>query len=210
MSELTMEMINEQIKTAPLSKEEARKQFIEKTASLDLKHAFTFDEAWDFLEYKKKQTEFREKITRFEEAVNQHPESSKDEDHKINPLKHSFADGQYIREIFNPAGLFIVTKIHNKTHPFFLMEGEMSIITEEGVNYIKAPYHGITEVGTKRIIFTHTPCRFITVHATEKLDISEIENEIIAKSFDEIIPSLPNTTQIDRLIDQIQEKTKCR
>tara|TARA_R110000751_G_scaffold4248_2_gene20912 strand:- start:3839 stop:4471 length:633 start_codon:yes stop_codon:yes gene_type:complete len=210
MSELTMEMIEEQIQNAPFSREEARQQFIEKTAFLDLKHAFTFDEAWDFLEYKKKQTEFREKITRFEEAVNQHPESSKDEDHKINPLKHSFADGQYIREIFNPAGLFIVTKIHNKTHPFFLMEGEMSIYTEEGVERIKAPHHAITKVGAKRIIFTHTPCRFITVHATDKLNIEEIEEEIIAKSFEELKLTVPDTKQIDRLIGQIQEKSQCR
>jgi len=206
MSELTMEMIDEQIENAPLSKEEARKQFVEKTASLDLQHTFTFDEAWEFAEYKRKQTEFQKKILRFENAVNQHPQSLENKVHQINPVKHSFADGQYIREIFNPAGLFIVTKIHNQNHPFFLMEGEMSIIAEDGVERVKAPHHGITSAGTKRIIFTHTPCKFITVHSTNSLDVEQIESEIIATSFDEVKQQLPDIKLLDHLINQLEEK----
>ena len=206
MSSLSMDTIDEQIKNAPLSKEEARKQFVEKTASLNLQHTFTFDEAWEFAEYKRKQTEFQKKILRFENAVNQHPQSLENKVHQINPVKHSFADGQYIREIFNPAGLFLVTKIHNQSHPFFLMEGDMSIITEEGVNRIKAPYHGITLAGTKRIIFTHAPCKFITVHSTNSLNVEQIENEIIATSFDEVKQQLPDIELLDRLINQLEEK----
>ena len=201
-----MDTIDEQIKDAPLSKEEARKQFIEKTALLDLQHTFTFDEAWEFVEHKRKQTEFQKKILRFENAVNQHPQSLENKVHQINPVKHSFTDGQYIREIFNPAGLFLVTKIHNQSHPFFLMEGDMSIITEEGVNRIKAPYHGITSAGTKRIIFTHAPCKFVTVHSTNSLNVEQIENEIIATSFDEVKQQLPDIELLDRLINQLEEK----
>ena len=59
MNSLSMDAIDEQIKNAPLSKEEARKQFVEKTASLNLQHTFTFDEAWEFAEYKRKQTDFK-------------------------------------------------------------------------------------------------------------------------------------------------------
>ena len=40
---------------------------------------------------------------------------------KLNPLKHSFADGCYIREVFNPKEEIIVTKIHKVSHPFFLI-----------------------------------------------------------------------------------------
>jgi hypothetical protein len=32
------------------------------------------------------------------------------------------------------------------------MKGEMSILTEEGVERIRAPHQGITKAGTKRII----------------------------------------------------------
>ena len=33
------------------------------------------------------------------------------------------------------------------------MKGEASIFTEQGVERIKAPFHGITEAGTKRALF---------------------------------------------------------
>ena len=105
--------------------------------------------------------------------------------HKLNPVKHSFADGCYIREIFNPAGELLVTKIHKKEHPFFLMKGEMSILTEDGVKHLKAPHQGITKPGTKRIIYAHTDCVFITVHATEETDVSKIEEQVIAKDFND-------------------------
>ena len=205
MSHLTMAQIDEQIKNAPLSKEDAKKHFIEKTEEWGLQHTFHFDEAWDYAVYQRKQKEFREKITEFEQAVNAHP-AKLQAVHEINPTKHSFADGQYIREIFNPAGLFIVTKIHNKTHPFFLMQGEISMFSQDGVEKISAPYPGITQAGTKRAIYTHTECVFVTVHATDKLNIEDIEEEVIAKSFDDVKLLPPNIEQVENLISQLQEK----
>jgi hypothetical protein len=102
------------------------------------------------------------------------------------PLKHSFGDKLYVREIYNPAGHLIVTKIHKKSHPFFLLSGEMSILTDEGVKRIKAPFYTITQPGTKRVIYTHTECVVVTVHATEETDLLKIEDEIISKDFDEL------------------------
>ena len=104
---------------------------------------------------------------------------------KLNPLKHSFADGCYIREIFNPKGELLVTKIHKVSHPFFLMQGDMTILMQDGIKRIKAPHHGITPAGTKRIIYCHEDCIFITVHATKETTIEKIEEEVIAKDFDE-------------------------
>ena len=107
-----------------------------------------------------------------------------------NPVKHTFADNCYVREIFNPAGQIIVTKIHKKEHPFFLMKGKMSILTEDGVVHLEAPHHGITKPGTKRIIYTHTDCVFITVHGTDKKTPEEVEEEVIAKNFDDPVISI--------------------
>ena len=208
MSQLTMRQIDEQIENAPLSKEQAKQQFVETTSKLDIQHSFSFDEAWDYLEHQRKQNQFRKKITEFEEVINNHP-SKLQFPHELNPVKHSFVDGQYIREIFNPAGLFIVTKIHNKAHPFFLMQGEMSIFSQNGIERISAPYQGITEIGTKRVIYTHTECVFITIHATDQLNIKDAEEEIIAASFEQVKTSLPDLSQIDTLIQQLKEKQLC-
>ncbi len=102
------------------------------------------------------------------------------------PLKHTFAKGLYIREISVPGGTLTVTKIHKYSHAVFLMQGEMSILEEWGIKKIKAPASFITRAGTKRIIYHHTDVILITVHATEETDIGKIEEEIIAKDFDEI------------------------
>jgi hypothetical protein len=110
------------------------------------------------------------------------PESHPD----FNPLKHTFCKHQYIREIFNPAGEILITKIHKVEHPFFLLKGEMSILSEEGEMRISAPYYGVTPVSTKRVIYAHTDCTFVTVHPSDKKDLDELEQELIAKDYKEL------------------------
>jgi hypothetical protein len=160
---------------------------------LTTKHSFTFDEAWEVGELIRKKREYREKIIVFEKQLrSMNGALVGKEAEKLNPLKHLFADGCYIREIFFPANELIITKIHKITHPFFLVEGEMSILTEDGAVHLKAPHNGITLAGTKRVIYTHTDCRFITVHVTGSTDLQEIENEVIAKDFSDEKISLEN------------------
>tara|TARA_B110000305_G_scaffold24930_1_gene22716 strand:- start:507 stop:959 length:453 start_codon:yes stop_codon:yes gene_type:complete len=105
--------------------------------------------------------------------------------HKINPTKSFFAGGCYIREIFTPAGQTLITAIHKKDHPFFVMSGKLSIATEEGVLDIEAPYHGITKAGTQRVIQIHEDVTFVTVHATEKTTEEEVIEDVIAKDFND-------------------------
>jgi hypothetical protein len=188
-----MKKINEQIEENPLTKEERRAQFIENTEKMDIKHSFTFDEAWEVVELIRKKHEYREKVIEFEKQLLSTDGALVGEElEKVSPLKHSFADGCYIREIFIPANGLVISKIHKIAHPFFLVEGEVSILTENGVVHLKAPHNSITLAGTKRILYTHTNCRFITVHVTSSTDLQEIENEVIAKDFSDEKISLEN------------------
>lgn len=104
------------------------------------------------------------------------------------PLKHSYADGCYIREIFMKKDMLLTSKIHKKQHPYFVLSGDVSVITDKGVIRIKAPFYGITEPGTKRVLYTHEDTVWVTVHVTDKKDLKDIEEEIIAKTFDVILP----------------------
>ena len=188
---MTEQDINEQILNSPLTKEQAKKQWINATENMDLKHTFTFDEMWDTAAELRKKKEFRDQITLAHDALEKNENAMTGEElHAYNPVKHTFADSCYVREIFNPAGQLIVTKIHKKEHPFFLMKGKMSILTENGVVELEAPHHGITKPGTKRIIYTHTDCVFITVHGTDKKTPEEAEEEVIAKNFDDPVISI--------------------
>jgi len=183
---LTEEDINKEILENPITKEEARIQWVEQTNKLGLKHAFTFDEAWEFALANRKKKEYRDRVVELERNVKMLDGALVDNDKdEFNPVNHFFAGGTYIREIFNPAGELIITKIHKKEHPFFLMQGSMNIMTEDGIVEVNAPHFGITKKGTKRVIYTKTDCVFITVHATELTDIDKIEDEVIAKDFND-------------------------
>tara|TARA_R110000772_G_scaffold268686_2_gene397475 strand:- start:23591 stop:24184 length:594 start_codon:yes stop_codon:yes gene_type:complete len=179
--------IDLQVIESPLTKEEAKEQFNRLSAELNVKHTYSFDEYWDMMEDFKNRKSFRESISELQdEALSSTDDNVLTGDAllKHNPVKSSFADGLYIREIFNPANQLIITKVHKKQHTFFLMEGEMSIITEGGVETIRAPHNGITEPDTKRLIFPHTDCRFVTVHATTLTDIDELEKELVSDEYE--------------------------
>ena len=182
------ENIKKQVENNPLTKEESRAQFVQVTEMLGLKHSFNFDEAWEIGLEIRQRKEFREKISELEKAVISVGNTTGSAMHKANPVKHTFAGGCYVREIYNPAHELIITKIHKKEHPFFLMKGEMSILTEEGIQNIKAPYQGVTKPGTKRAIYTHEECIFITVHATDSTNVEEIEEEVVCTKYEDLPP----------------------
>lgn len=101
------------------------------------------------------------------------------------PLKHSFAPGIYVREIFIPKGYVLTGKIHRHPHPNFLMKGEVIVVTEhKGRQHLKAPLSMISEAGTKRAVMALEDTVWITVHATEETDLQKIEDYVIAPSYE--------------------------
>ena len=190
--------IDKQVKENPLTREESRAQFNEMTEKLGLKHSFNFDEAWEIGLEIRRRREFREKIAELENSVAEFGMQG-GELHEANPVKHTFAGGCYIREIYNPANHLVITKIHKKEHPFFLMKGSMSILTEEGIQEIEAPYQGVTKPGTKRAIYTHEECIFITVHATDSTSIEDIEEEVVCTSYEDLPPKCDMLKMLEKI-----------
>lgn len=132
--------------------------------------------------------EIRKKIQALEAVMANTPGFEKG-DNPMCPLKHSFADGIYVREIFIPKGWLIVGKIHKHAHPNFLMSGEVSVVTEGGgIERIKGPRSMISPAATKRALYAHTDLVWITVHSNpgDTTDLEELEDLIIAKSYDEL------------------------
>lgn len=122
------------------------------------------------------------------------------------PLKHTFVDGFYIRELSMPKRMLFISKIHKKTHPYFILKGDVSVLTENGIVRIKSPFQGITLMGTKRVIYTHEDSVWITIHLNpdNTQDLKKLEEMHIAKTFDE----LPNNI-IEALGEVLQlEETK--
>lgn len=107
-------------------------------------------------------------------------------DNNTCPLTHTFADGMYVREIFIPAGLFVVGKIHKHSHPNFLLKGTVMVVTEFGSERLIGPVSIISKAGTKRALYAITDLTWVTVHLnpTNTQDLAELEEEIIAPSYE--------------------------
>jgi len=99
------------------------------------------------------------------------------------PLVHRFTKGLYVREIFMPAGSLITSKVHNTQHQFFILKGAVSVWTNEGEEvYLEAPYIGITEPGTRRLLFIWEDCIWATSHPNPNNEtVEEIEERILEK-----------------------------
>ena len=185
----------------PISREDAKAQFETITRKLGLVHTFSFDELYDIGMEIRRRNKYREKAVEFEERIKKIDGAMVGD---CFPLVHKFADGIYIRQITVPPQTLTVTKIHAQTHPFFILKGTVTILTENGVEKVSAPYSGITKAGTKRVIFHHDEVVLTTVHRTDKVDLAEIEGEVIASNF-EGLNCPEDGAMMEKLISQIKE-----
>lgn len=101
------------------------------------------------------------------------------------PVIHYHAPGQYAREIFLRANRLIVGKIHKHAHINTISMGECIVVTEFGIQRIKAPKTFVSKPGTKRALVTLKDTIWTTYHVTDKTDLAEIEEDIIAKTYAE-------------------------
>ncbi len=136
---------------------------------------------------KSEKLNIRSKIFEFEDNIKQ-IQGSIIGDSEVCPLKHSFTDGMYVREIFIPKGTMLTGKIHKHAHPNFLMSGIVDVVTEHnGVERIIAPKAMISEAGTKRALYAVTDLVWITVHLNidNTKDLEALEKNVIAKDYKE-------------------------
>ena len=106
---------------------------------------------------------------------------------KIAPIKHSFADGVYIRQMDMVKNSIVVGAIHKHLHVWFLLTGHISVATEENTEDYIAPCYVVATPGTKRVIYAHKESIFVNVHKnpTNTQDIQQLEKDIVAKDFKE-------------------------
>ena len=102
------------------------------------------------------------------------------------PVTHHFAPGTYAREMFLPANHTIIGKIHKHAHINIISKGKVIVYTEEGPEEKIGPCTFTSLAGTKRAVSVIEDTIWTTIHVTDKTDLAEIEEEIIAKDYDEI------------------------
>lgn len=105
------------------------------------------------------------------------------------PVDHLFTPGLYVRTIFMPAGSLIISKIHKTRHPYTVTKGRANVFTDtDGIVEIVAPFQGITEPGTRRLLHILEDMVWTTYHATEETDLEKIEALIIQPHDPALLP----------------------
>ena len=136
--------------------------------------------------------DFRSRIVKFEKQIKEHDKSAVRTSYQKNDaidtfnganLEHEFGEGTYIR-ITMPKNMIYLSAIHLVKHPYFVMKGKATVISDKGLQLITAPYHGITEPGTQRVLYIHEECVWITVHPTDKDNVEDAVNEVTSINYD--------------------------
>jgi len=109
------------------------------------------------------------------------------QDSELFPLKHTFADGIYVRQMSMDANSVVVGAIHKHLHVWFLLTGHISVITEDTTEDYVAPCYVVATPGTKRVIKANKQSIFVNIHKnpTNSQNIDWLEKEIVAKDFKE-------------------------
>jgi len=117
-----------------------------------------------------------EKIFRLEEEILKQPQV-------ILPLRHYFAKGMYAREMFIPKGTVLTGAIHKTQHMSVISQGEISVMTEDGIKRLKAPHLLVSEPGMKRAGYAHEDTTWTTFHVTEETDVEKLEAELVHNDY---------------------------
>ena len=108
--------------------------------------------------------------------------------HSTNfPLKHTFADGIYVRQMDMKAGSAVIGAIHNHLHVWFLLTGILAVATEKGIEEFISPCYVLAEPGSKRVIYAMEDSIFVNIHKNPEniKDIKKLEQEIVSLTFED-------------------------
>ena len=103
------------------------------------------------------------------------------------PLKHTFADGIYIRQMDMQADSVIVGAIHNHLHAWFLLTGHLAVVTEDTTEEFVSPCYVLATPGSKRVIYALEDSIFVNIHKNPDniKDIKKLEDEIVSLTFED-------------------------
>ena len=103
------------------------------------------------------------------------------------PLKHTFADGIYVRQMDMKADSLVVGAIHNHLHVWFLLTGHLAVSTEDVIEEFLAPCYVVASPGSKRVIYAMEDSIFVNIHKNPEniKDIEKLEKEIVSLTFEE-------------------------
>lgn len=102
------------------------------------------------------------------------------------PTEHLFHGGMYCRQVWRPAGIVIVGKVHKKEHFYMVVSGTVSITTDNGVQTVTGPFLFCSKPGTKRAVFAETDALCMTIHRVDSTTVEDAEVELVEPDEDSL------------------------
>ena len=121
--------------------------------------------------------------------------------HYFTPISKEYGCAQYARELFMPAGMVCIGKLHKLPHLTFLTKGRMIIVSENGGRQeLTAPTTFVSPAGSKRAFHVLEDSILTTVHVTKhntEAEVPLIEDEVISPSYGAMGLEEPDITHLD-------------
>lgn len=128
-----------------------------------------------------------------------------------SPIEHYFSKDVYAREMRVPKGAVIIGKIHRYQNLNILSQGEVSVISIDGIKKVKAPYTFVASPGAKRLFYIHEDSVWTVIHGTAETDVDKIEQTFIAPTYDDLEQIEASTVEQIASVETevIVEEPKC-
>lgn len=131
--------------------------------------------------------EMQHKIDAFEAALMDNKEELELAigDSEMFPLKHSFIDGLYVREMEMKKGYFAIGKLQKHEHLWMLLKGRLTVTTRSGSEEYVGPCYVKAKPGEKKAVYAHEDSIFVNIYPNidNTTDLEAIENKWIAKNY---------------------------
>ncbi len=102
-----------------------------------------------------------------------------------NGLKEHFIGGAYIRELFIPEGITIVSKLWNKER-FWIINGDVTYMTETGTKRVQGLHTEVPPFGSKVALYAHEDTLWFAITGSKSKNSEEVEKELLAKDYNEL------------------------
>ena len=109
-----------------------------------------------------------------------------------------------------PKGAVVTSKIHNTCHPYFVTQGsaEVQIDMDEWMT-ISAPYSGITQIGTRRVLVILEDMIWCTVHPIPMITgeenlLSDEEKQNVLDKIEELIIEKHDNLLLHKIKTELQ------
>jgi quercetin dioxygenase-like cupin family protein len=117
------------------------------------------------------------------------------------PVAHHFGHGIYMREVFMPAGTYIMGHAHRHEHMNIMLKGKMAVLVNGETKVIEGPYIFTGQPGRK-FAYIIEDTVFVNAYATDETDVDKLEEMLVDKSdaWKSAQDAAPNMQAIDAAV----------